>query len=305
MIGNLLIDGVDAYLEYGVFVVQDGHKEVFEYPLLKNNVLENNWHEYDGVEIDELEEREFSSRTLNIDFACIDSNKVDLFFEMLASGSATKTFLFFNTFSFNYRLVSNPKRKVCKNLEIFSLKFSEDYRTLYAETNQNDVVKESDLSINGKLFSDFSTYVLAGSYDDIQQNPEVKENLVIEITGGQSYGTGETVFEKKDVKLNLLMITNSFESFRKNYYALQNEFLKKGLSTIGVNSLLSEFDCYYKSCSVKKIAPTNNGVWFEFSLTFTFTNFRNKVIDILVTEDGRYVTTEESIDEEITVIQLN
>ena len=51
MEGRLFIDGGDAYLQYGAYVVNGGWNELVAYPPLKP-VESNDWQEEDGIEAD-------------------------------------------------------------------------------------------------------------------------------------------------------------------------------------------------------------------------------------------------------------
>ena len=48
---KLFIDGVDAMVEYGVFVERNGYRQVVQMPVFKK-IEQTDWPEYDGVEDD-------------------------------------------------------------------------------------------------------------------------------------------------------------------------------------------------------------------------------------------------------------
>ena len=66
MKGKLIINGIDAYVRYGVFVEQYGYKALVQYPALKS-VESNNWPEEDGIEAD-LSSPVLDTKSFNISF---------------------------------------------------------------------------------------------------------------------------------------------------------------------------------------------------------------------------------------------
>ena len=86
MINRLFIDGNDAYLQYGAYVVSGGWNELVAYPPLKS-VESNDWQEEDGVEAD-LSEPVLNTREVSVKFAFGGLfSRFCLFIELLSDGA--------------------------------------------------------------------------------------------------------------------------------------------------------------------------------------------------------------------------
>ena len=276
MTGKLKIDEKDVYLLYGVFVTNNGYKDLLAFPPLKP-VESNDWAEEDGEEVDlsapALDTREFPIR---FSFHGNDSN-FGAFIELLSDGA-------YHDFDFSdlgkiyrLRLVSQPDMSLVSTLGVFSLRFADDFPTEryeYADPVSSIVAKQGH-ELDGKDFSEYGVYILQGSDAEIRKSPPVKRNLLQNFKGenGVVYD-GETVFfQTKEVKLNCLMRANDMTEFWRNYNALLFNLTRPGERTLYMDFLMDEYPCYYKNCAVSDFSP-NGKIWFQFTLTLVFTAFR-------------------------------
>lgn len=78
--GKLLVDGEDAFLEYGIFVEQYGYKALIQMPSFKK-LDSTEWPEFDGEEVD-LTAPVLDTKTFNIQF-CITNVRYAEDFSMI------------------------------------------------------------------------------------------------------------------------------------------------------------------------------------------------------------------------------
>lgn len=223
MKGKFYIDGKDAYLAYGLFVANNGYNGLISFPSFKT-LDENVWPEEDGTEID-LSSPVFNAQELSINFYCCDYFKAMDFIALVSDGS-------FHEYNFvevgcirRLRLISEPSKKIHRNMETFSLSFSDDFPMEgynYLEpVLDGGIPAQEGYEIGGKFFSDYGIFILDGSDTEITQMPSVKKNLLIDIPSqsGVTYDGKEVVFEKKEVNLKCWMRCDSVSTMWRNLNA--------------------------------------------------------------------------------------
>lgn len=301
MRGKLYINGVDAYVRYGVFVEQYGYKDIVQYPALKA-VESNNWLEEDGIEAD-LSDPKLDTKQFNVSF-CRDMRKtIDEFIDVLGKVVYNDFYFVELRRSYRLRLVSHPSKNMLRNLEKFSLQFADDFPLQDYEYQSPLLcnVTQSQYEIDGNSFADYGVWILKGSDEEIEKSPAVKKNLLVNLRGknGAIYYGEEVVFEAKDVTIKCLLKTSSLMTFWRNYDALLFRLVQPGERQFYSDRLGEEFPCYYKSSSVTRFDILLNGVvWCEFTLTFVFTCFRvGEIVYLLASEDNELIMLEE-LDEE-------
>ena len=85
MKNSLFIDGRDAFLEYGVFVEQQGFRQLIQFATFKK-VDTTDWPEEDGIEAD-LTNPQLDTRTLQIQFCITDIRYAENLFDKLTVGA--------------------------------------------------------------------------------------------------------------------------------------------------------------------------------------------------------------------------
>lgn len=314
MFNKLLIDGKDAYAEYGVFVEQYGYKALVQMPSFKK-LESTEWDEYDGEETD-LTSPTLDTKTFAMQFCVTDIDMADNLFELL-SDKSYHTFVFAElSKSYKLRLVGNPSRSALIHLGKISVNFADDFPPVVL----NDFINEDDLDdfniilnqepyatapagfkqkgyeLDGIDFSRFGIYVLDGTDDNIEKAPNVRANLTINVKNapGIVYDNSQVMYKSKDVGLKLLIHATSVADFWRRWYSFWAIMLKPESRTLYIDNPVEEFECHYKSNSVTKFDIRRNGaVWCEFTTTLTFTNCRPVGnYFVLATEDGEIVITE-------------
>jgi hypothetical protein len=296
MTGKLYIDGNDAYLQYGVFVSQEGYNELIAFAPLKS-VDSNVWAEDDGAEFD-LSSPSLNTRELSIQFAFQGLTAMFGGFVEALSDMSYHTFAFSEIGrTYRLRLVDNPALTFKPSVGKFTLRFADDFPLegyTYAAPVPN-IVPEQGYELDGHDFAEYGVYVLQGSEAEIRKSPAVKLNLLTNIKSrsGAVYDGEYVRFQTKDVKLSCLMRADTLPELWANWDALLYDLSRADERGLYVDATGYEYPCFYKSCSVSKFAP-NGKIWLQFTLTLTFTSFR---IDgeefVLASEDGKIIITEQ------------
>ena len=276
MIGKLYIDGADAYANYKIFVANNGYNELVSYPPLKD-VDFNDWHEEDGIEVD-LSNPKLDSKEFAIKF-CYNGDEylMGLFMKTL-SDKAYHTFYFSEIGrTYRLRLISESSLKIVKTMRLFSLNFADDFpmdNYVYVPPQLSIPIESSGYEIDDVDLSEYGISVLKNSLESVLSTPAVKENLLtnIQVQHGAIYDDTVVTYDSKDVKINCLMRANSISELWQNYDAFIYDLMRPDERKLYVSVLDGTYNCYYKQCEVKRFSVINK-IWFQFSLTFTFTQF--------------------------------
>ena len=297
--GKLLIDGQDAFADYGLFVEHGGFKSLVQMPSFKT-IDKTDWPEEDGEEYD-LAAPVLQAQSVQLQFVILNVRYAeDLFVEL--SNGAYHTFYFDDLQrSYTLRMVSNGTFSQNIVMGKLTLTFSNDFTDVPSQQpyalGASDV-KQRGYEIDGIDMSRFGTFVLKGSDDNIRKAANVKKSLTIDVKSiaGVVYDSESVHFASKDVTLNLLIDAESINDFWQRYDALFAVLMQAGEHTFYYAALNNEYKCFYKSSSVSTFKVLRNGhVWCEFAVTLTFVKWRpvsNYVL--LVTESGDFVITEDS-----------
>lgn len=296
MIGDLRIDGVDMYQEYGVFVHDGGYAGLVGYPPLKS-VEFNDWPEEDGVDPD-LSETHLDSKTFSMTFGGTQAPKSDGFINFLTDGA-------YHVFEFiplgitrRLRMNSQSNRQTLRSLELFALQFSDDFPLSgyeYQEPVPNPAIPQKGYKIDGVALSDYGVWVTDGTDDEIEKSPIVKQNLLINVAGsnGLFYDGEEVVFQPKDVSIKC-HIRADIETFWRNYNALLYDLSKPGERIFYYDKHTQEYPCYYKKSQVSRFSLIGGEAWCDFTITLSFISFRiGEVHYLLAAEDGALIVLED------------
>lgn len=299
MRGKLLVDGLDVYVEYGIFVEQYGYKALIQQPSFKK-LTSTEWPEYDGEEYD-LTAPVLDTKSFSIQFCITNKRWAEDFFDYLTTNGAYHTF-YFSDLKKTYKLRMTSNGSFSSNIKLgkLTLSFSQDDCVIptaeplaAGATN----VKQDGYKIDEIDISRFGTYVLNGTDDAIRKAPSVRENLLVSTQdkSGVSYDDEEVFFKTKDVTLNLLINAPDIDAFWQRWDALFSLLMKPESRRFYFDDNMSTNECYYKSNSVSKFdILSNKHIWCEFSVVLTFTSCRPTILDmLLVTQDNDWVITED------------
>lgn len=277
-IGKLFIDGIDAFVEYGVAVAQYGYKNVIQMPAFKK-IDSTDWPEEDGEEYD-LTAPKLDTRTLQIDFIITDIRYAEDLFDDLSQNSYHEFYFAELKKTLKLRMTQNGKFSSFIKLGQLSLTFADDF----PEIPSGDFyplgvseVREVGYEVDGLDFSQFGAWVLKDTDNEIRKAAAIKENLKVSAknTSGILYDGSQAYFKTKDVTVKLLIDCNGIDEFWKRYNALFSVLLQPESRTLYYNVFGSEYECFYKNSSVTRFDILRNGkVWCEFSVTLTFIDYR-------------------------------
>lgn len=271
MIGRLYIDNRDMYAEFGIYVEFGGWNELLSMPPLKS-VEYNDWHEFDGLEMD-LSEPKLDSRDISIKFIILDvDGKYQQFVNFISQAGYREFRIASINRNYTLRYVSVSSFSNKENLGFISVKFANDFplKDYQYQAPISTITARDTFKIDGKKLSDYNTYILAGMLDEIRKQAEVKSNLTIKIQSqhGATYDVGAVTFKYKDVKIHCLITADTLDVLWRNYDALLYDLTRPNERTLTVKALNQEYKFCYKSCQVTEFYPTDN--WLKFTLTLTF-----------------------------------
>lgn len=298
MQGRLYIDGNDAYLQYGVYVVQGGWNELVAMPPLKT-VESNDWQEEDGIEAD-LSAPVLNTREIQLKIAVAGlTSRFFALLELLSDGAYHTFDCAFIGRVYKLRLVSMPSLAAMKVLGTATLKLADDFPLSgYTYTApESGVAEADDYTFDGVPFTDYGVRVLKGTLDEVMRSPDVKTALLRNIgtqAGALYDGAGAVRYKSKDVKIYCLLRAETLAELWRNYDALLYDLTRPDERTLWVNDLEEEFPFHYKSCQVTAFYPEGK-LWLQFTLTVTFTAaLRVAEGDmVLASEDNIVVFTED------------
>lgn len=307
--GKLLIDGQDAFADYGLFVEHGGFKSLVQMPSFKT-IDKTDWPEEDGEEYD-LAAPVLQAQSVQLHFVILNVRYAEDLFDELSNG-AYHTF-YFADLKRTYRLRMTSNGTLSQNVVLgkLSLTFNNDFPVVpTAEPYRHGAsdVKQFGYELDNIDFSQFGAFVLKGSDDALRKAANVKKALTIDVKsqGGVIYDDDSVRFASKDVQLKLLINAQNIDEFWRRYDALFAVLLQADERTFYFDALGNEYDCFYKSSSVSKFEILhNNHVWCEFSVTLTFTSWRPVgQYMLLATEDYDWVITEDSTESDYTRIRI-
>ena len=303
--GRLFIDGADARVTYGIFVVEGGYAELVRWPEMKEPSYVN-WPELPGIEPDLLETYLKPKDSIRLDICCTDApTGSEAFIAMLQSAS-------YHVFNFKeigitipLRYKSTTAREKYGNLEMMTLEMAFDYSyldelipyegtkvymtfnakklvfnsnllvfTAYDEGQGSTVVirkKKTGLLLDGEDLGDRGILALEGTDEVITRPAPLKDNLIIKATGvkGQLYPDETAVKAHRSVTIPLLLRAENPSLFWNAYLELLADISAPGSHKLTWKGVEHKF--YYQSQSITEFAKLGtNEIWCQFNLTVCF-----------------------------------
>ncbi len=270
--GELIIDDVDVYDEYGVYVVTGGWNDLVSFPPLKA-IDYNDWHEENGIEPD-LSDPKLNTREVSMKFASVGDYIGFVAFLLAAPKHTFNCAAIGRTFIL--RLVQQPNLTRASELGSFTLKLADDEpmdRTTHTRvTPSSSVPSSTKWKIDSRNLTTYGIRVLAGSLAEVQKAPAVKLNLLrnIKTQTGASYDGMTLTKQSKDVKLTCLMRANSLTQFWNNHDTFLYDLIQPSERNLYCADAGTTLKCYYKSSSVSEFFPEGKP-WMKFTLTMCIT----------------------------------
>ena len=299
MTGRLFVDGVDVFQEYGVYVISGGWNELVAMPPLKS-VESNDWHEEDGEEVD-LSAPVLDSRTVTIRFALRYADSHYFGFIQALSDGAYHTFdCRYIGRKFRLRLVGVGSFTTLDVLGEVVLKFADDFPLDgYTYKSPDPALPDNDrFQLDEVNLSEYGVHILQGTLSEVIKTPEVKPNLLRNITtqAGAIYDPLTVTYKAKDVKLSCLMRADSLTQLWRNWDALLYHLSRPNERQFWIDDYERTFPCYYRQCAVSEFYPEDK-IWLRFDLTLTLTRDFRMIDDdtVLATQGGIIVFTQDDI----------
>jgi hypothetical protein len=292
---SLLIDGIDVYSKYGIYVTESGWNELIAWPPMKE-VSSNDWWEYDGIEAD-LSAPVLNTRNISISFAVSGVfSRFAGFFELLSDGAYHTFFCAHIGRTYTLRLVSTSSLDYTKMLGLLKLTFADDapFSNYTYVAPSSGVMSSDSYTLDGVNLTNYGVRVLGGTLSEFLKSAAAKENMLrnIPTQSGAIYDGQNVFYKSKDVKLSCLMRADTLTELWRNWDALLYDLIKSGERSVYVSELEQAFPCFYKSCTVTSFFPDDR-IWLEFSLTLTVSSALRITSDlILASESGVAVVTE-------------
>lgn len=270
MKGRLFIDCIDAYTEFGIYIVKGGWNELVAHPPLKA-CNSNDWQEYDGIDVD-LETPVLDKREVSIKVAVKGGFEK---FHKLISLLSSKVYHTFNCAYikriYKLRLVSVQNASIIETLGLAILKFADDFPMMdynYIQPTNYITSDRSEHFFDKKPFSNYGIRILKGTLDEFLKPANIKTNLIQNIgtKAGAVYGECNVTYQSKDAKIYCLLRAETLEELWTNYDAFLYDFTKPDLRSLVFGNYV--FGVYYKNCQVSEFYPDGK-IWLQFTITVT------------------------------------
>ena len=270
MEGRLIIDGIDAWREWGVYVTAGGWNELLAYPPLKS-YESNDWYEDDGIEAD-LSAPQLASHEAQLRVA---SHKGYAGLREIISMLSAGVYHIFNARSIDrvWRLRLVSVGAIDPASATATLRVADDFALTayqYAEPGA-ELAAATDYLLDDTPFTAYGARVLRGSLAGLAKSPAVKSAMKCDVSTlpGINYDAdGIPRFKSYDARLYLLMRAPTLARLWRQYDALLYDLTRPGERMLGVEALSSTLPCCYKSASVTDFYPTGK-IWLRFSITLT------------------------------------
>jgi hypothetical protein len=179
--------------------------------------------------------------------------------------------------SYKLRVSAQPDLTVSGGYRVFSLRFEDDFPLSesysYSPPYSTYVLPNFGILLDGRNIRDYGMGILGDYRSEIYRAPEVKGNLrqSVDDRHGAVYDGGQVKYKSKEVGLNMLMAAGSLDEFWNNYDAFLYDLIRPGLRNLTVTDV---FKCYYKSSSSTSFNVSGTGVFYRFTLSLIFTQYR-------------------------------
>lgn len=293
MNGKFTIDGTESST-WGIIIMEGSYEGVVQFPPLKK-VPENNWQEYDGIDV-ELSNPVLDIKEFEMTFVTVEKfANIGGLLDALSDGASHDIYFYDLDITKTIRLSNASKLKgTFLHMRQITLTFCED-QTGLVDTEPVSDCSQTGYEIDNVQLSDYGIYILEGSDEEILIQPEVKKNLIVSIENkaGAEYPDDEVKYEAKDVTINALMIAATIHQFTNNMNALLYALTRPNTRSFYFGATDDTYQCFYKKQAIKKFTTTKgNGIWCEFTLTLCFTDYRQtNETYVLATNDRNKIKT--------------
>jgi len=291
------IDNTDIFESFGVGITKKGFNDLFLFPSLKDPDY-NDWPEYDGIEVD-LSNPVLNNKTVKVTFASLtsDNDNIDNFYLFIGQAGYRELNIKSLGRTWKLRLRREPNRDTYRKAQIITVEFADDFpvKLTGIASGHGFNLPESPYLLGEKRLNEYGLIVNKGKAS-VYAVPDLKKNLQInsKYNDGLTYDTQTVVYSSKEVKLKCSFLCDTIGRFWNNYDAFFSDLVAPDLRLLEVEYMYDVFKCYYKNSSDFNFVMHTGYILCEFTLTLVFTDFRPKLIKLLITEDKEYfITTED------------
>jgi hypothetical protein len=295
--GRMYIDGVDAWKRYGVCVEQGGYKSVVQMPALKT-ISVTDWGEYDGEEAD-LTAPVLDSRKVSLPLCISNIRKAEDLYATMADG-AYHEFRFVDIGkTYTMRMTDTSSFTQLVRLGKLTLALNEDNpQAPTAGTISKTYV--TGYEIDDIDIGSYGIHVVEGTEESLRKAAAIRPALSIsaaDMTGIWYDADGTVHFKAKDATLKLFIHADSISDFWARYESLFAMLIKADARRLYFPRLETEYECYYKSCSVSEFDVLRGGrIWCAFGVTMRITNPAiSTTWEGLVSEADYWILTENGV----------
>lgn len=275
MRGQLFIDGIDAYTQYGIGIADGGYNGLVQFQAVKTPDY-NDWPEEDGIEVD-LSDPKLQNKSFNILFYGVTDYSIEDLLIYLDEQSS-------HVFEFReigitkvLRFSKINSRRSIRNLRVFELEFIDDSDPFRGYIRQNPIRLpfncRNAITIDDIPLSDYGLYHIDGLIDKLVVIGDVKKALTIDepsINFVIYDSSAKVVYNNKDITLNLILHAPQ-DIFWNNWNVFFYDLTRpnvRGLYYIDRDSYRAVF---YKSCSISRFTKLSNDyLWCNFNIVLTF-----------------------------------
>lgn len=252
--GNLLIDGVDAFAQYGAYLSNGQLAPLLELPKLKTPTS-TDWADLDGMEYD-LTAPLLDSRTLSLKFHIRTPEGFYSLIEALQAGAYHTFNLPSITQTYTLRLTQTSNLSVAGNLITVSLTFSEDIPTApTGSPSTSPLIPLTGVTLDNTDLAYYGSTPIEGIRSDVLTPLPIKEALKVTTcnTAGIALYDSQTVTQKPiTLTLPLYITAPTVTELIRRYHSFLAFLLQPNLHTLQAYN--HTIQCFYQSVNISKIA---------------------------------------------------
>ena len=282
MTGDLIIDSVDVFTEFGAYVLRGGYNGLVQWPASKA-VDTVAWQESDGAEADlsalYLEAKEF---TMGIGLRCALED-TDAFYVWL-SESVYRTWNFASIGVVRtLRVVGISGIQTAGTVHVLTVRLADDtpLSGYSYPAPVTSLASQGDYTLDGTDVSTYGVRILNGTLDSTARSSDIKELLKrkISVVNGNIYdgdASGNT-FKTREITLKCAIVDSVIGNLWRNHNAFIYDLIRAKTTTYETDAcrralystaLDKTFYCYYKSESVSDVSVgyLKNLIMFNITL---------------------------------------
>lgn len=276
MVGELFIDNIDVYQQYGIGIEEDGYRGLVQFQSMRTPPM-NNWPEEHGIEVD-LSDPKLHNKTINITFYGTRDTAMREFVDFLDEQVYHIVEIRNIGLTRTLRLTKMLNRNTVGEYKTCEMEFCDDDYPFDGYTRPALIpiaeVWQSGIDIDGIPLSDYGIWFTEGERDEILIVGDIKKALTIDVISrnGVIYDNGASVlYGDRDIMLNLSIVAPQ-ATFWNNWNAFFYDLTRPNERELYYNVREDTYKFFYKSCTVNRFEQTRgNEIFCSFSVTFNFT----------------------------------